>query len=136
MARSQRSMRVSALGVGLLLLATLIFGSGALSSAPLSRADHIAVVEAGIRCPACEGLSVAESNAPSAIAVRHQIEAWVKDGISDQMIKDRLVAQFGASVLLAPPKSGLSLWLWILPIALALGVAVIFVFLVIKRKRS
>ncbi|MEI6454018.1 MAG: cytochrome c-type biogenesis protein CcmH [Actinomycetes bacterium] len=136
MARSQRSMRVSALGVGLLLLATLIFGSGALSSAPLSRADHIAVVEAGIRCPACEGLSVAQSNAPSAIAVRHQIEAWVKDGISDQMIKDRLVAQFGASVLLAPPKSGLSLWLWILPIALALGVAVIFVFLVIKRKRS
>ena len=59
---------------------------------------------------------MAESNATSAIAVRHEIVAKVREGKSDNQILTSLEAAYGTSILLSPPTSGLGALLWIVPL--------------------
>jgi cytochrome c-type biogenesis protein CcmH len=76
---------------------------------------RIAHLESLVRCPACHDLSVAESNATSAIAVRNEITAAVKAGRSDNQILTSLEDSYGTSILLSPPTSGLGVLLWLVP---------------------
>ncbi len=82
---------------------------------PSTRAARIDHLETLVRCPACHDLSVAESNATSAIAVRDEIAAKVKAGQSDNQILTSLESVYGTSILLSPPTSGLGVLLWIVP---------------------
>jgi len=84
---------------------------------PSSQSARIAHLETLVRCPACHDLSVAESNATSAVAVRNEIAAKVKSGQSDNEILTSLESTYGASILLSPPTSGLGVLLWVVPIA-------------------
>jgi cytochrome c-type biogenesis protein CcmH len=104
----------------LALAAVLVVASGALDGAAPSRHDRIAQLEASIKCPSCEGLSVAQSNAPSAVAVRQRIVREVARGRSDVEIRDGLIATYGTTILLVPPKSGLTLVLWVGPLVVAM----------------
>ena len=83
-------------------------GSGA-----LARTQHL---ESLVRCPSCEDLSVAVSNATSAIAVRHEIATKVRQGQSDNQILTSLESVYGTSILLSPPSSGLGILLWVVPL--------------------
>jgi cytochrome c-type biogenesis protein CcmH len=98
------------------LAVALLIGSGVTSSAAPSAAQRAAALETQIRCPSCDDISVAQSSAASAIAVRHEVARLTASGVSDQAIEQRLVAQYGPSILLAPPDSGLSSLVWILPL--------------------
>jgi cytochrome c-type biogenesis protein CcmH len=115
------------LGVAFLLVVlavALAIGSGVGTSSPPTAAQRVAALEADLRCPSCEDLSVAQSTTSSALAVRKEVSQLVAAGASDQQIDQRLVAQYGPSILLRPPTSGLSALVWILPAvagALALG---------------
>ncbi len=80
-----------------------------------TEAARIAHLESLVRCPACRDLSVAESNATSAIAVRDEITAKVKAGRSDDQILTSLENSYGTSILLSPPTSGLGVLLWLVP---------------------
>jgi cytochrome c-type biogenesis protein CcmH len=74
------------------------------------------------RCPECEGLSVADSSAPTARAMRADIRARVGAGESDAEIRRAMVDRFGESVLLKPEGEGIGLVVWGLPvIAVVLG---------------
>jgi cytochrome c-type biogenesis protein CcmH/NrfF len=73
-------------------------------------------LETLVRCPACDNLSVAVSNATSAIAVRHEIATKVHDGQSDNQILTSLESAYGTSILLSPPTSGLGVLLWVVPL--------------------
>jgi cytochrome c-type biogenesis protein CcmH/NrfF len=99
-------------------------------SAPssVSRIDHL---EGLVRCPACDDLSVAVSNATSAIAVRHEIARDVHRGQSDNHILTSLEATYGPSILLSPPTSGLGILLWAVP----LGVLVLIVVIALRLAR-
>jgi cytochrome c-type biogenesis protein CcmH len=81
-----------------------------------SEAARIAHLETLVRCPSCDDLSVAVSNATSAIAVRHEISTKVHEGKSDDEILTSLEAAYGTSILLSPPTSGLGVLLWIVPL--------------------
>ena len=81
-----------------------------------SESSRIAHLETLVRCPSCDDLSVAVSNATSAIAVRHEITAKVHEGQSDDEILTSLEAAYGTSILLSPPTSGLGVLLWIVPL--------------------
>ena len=85
-----------------------------------SEAARIAHLETLVRCPSCDDLSVAVSNATSAIAVRHEISTKVHEGKSDDEILTSLEAAYGTSILLSPPTSGLGVLLWIVPLLGAL----------------
>ncbi len=98
-----------------------------------STVTRIAHLESLVRCPACEDISVAQSNATAAIAVRHEIAARVRRGDSDTQILTSLEATYGTSILLSPPTSGLGALLWIVPIAGLVLVVVIGIRLARRR---
>ena len=75
-----------------------------------------------LRCPECEGLSVADSSAPTARAMRADIRERVAAGESDAEIRQAMIDRFGDSVLLKPEGEGIGLLVWGLPVvALVLG---------------
>lgn len=106
------------------LAVALVIGSGALSSSPQTAGQRAAAIEAGVRCPSCTDLSVSESNATTAIAVRHQIESMVSAGRSTADIDQVLVSEYGQTVLLVPPDAGGIPVIWIIPLVLGAGALV------------
>ena len=137
MSPSSRAARRSlAWGVlGVVLIVALLIGSGVFSSKPLTRAQRVEAIASGIKCPSCEDLSVADSNAQTAVTVRTAIAAQVAAGRTDQQIDDYLVARYGSAIVLTPPKSGWSLLVWVLP--LVAGVAALggLTLFVVRRRR-
>jgi cytochrome c-type biogenesis protein CcmH/NrfF len=103
------------------LIVALMIGGGALDASPPTAGQRAAALEAGVRCPSCTDLSVAESNATTAIAVRHQIESMVATGRSNADIDQALVSEYGQTVLLVPPDAGGVPLIWIIPIVLGAG---------------
>ena len=96
----------------------LVIGSGVFDAASPSAAQRAAAIEAGVRCPSCTDLSVAQSNATTAIAVRHQIENMVAAGQSTADIDQTLVSEYGQTILLVPPDAGGVPVIWIIPAVL------------------
>ena len=103
------------------LIVALMIGGGALDASPPTAGQRAAELEAGVRCPSCTDLSVAESNATTAIAVRHQIESMVAAGRSNADIDQARVSEYGQTVLLVPPDAGGVPLIWIIPIVLGAG---------------
>jgi len=101
------------------VLALVVVGVVVLVAAPstATSAGRIAHLETLVKCPSCEDLSVAQSNATSAIAVRHEIERRVRAGESDNRILTSLESRYGTSILLSPSTSGVGTLLWIVPLA-------------------
>lgn len=121
--------KVSFVAALVVLGVALAIGAGVGSSSPQTDAQRAASIEAQVRCPSCDDLSVLQSAASSAVAVRGQISDEVAAGESTRRIEAQLVGQYGPSILLAPPKSGLSALVWYVPAvagAVALGALVAF----------
>jgi cytochrome c-type biogenesis protein CcmH len=95
--------------------------------------SRIAHLESLVKCPACEDISVAQSNATSAIAVRNEIAQRVRSGDSDSQILTSLESRYGTSILLSPPTSGIGALLWLVPVAALLALAVAGVRLARRR---
>ena len=112
------------------LVVALIIGTGLFESAPQTAAQRASAIEAGVRCPSCTDVSVAQSNATTAIAVRHQIESMVKAGRSTAAIDQALVSEYGQTILLTPPDTGGVPLIYVVPIvagvAAVTGVGVLF----------
>jgi cytochrome c-type biogenesis protein CcmH/NrfF len=100
----------------------LVIGSGVLSGARQTPAQHASAIEAVVRCPSCTDVSVAQSNESTALAVRHQIVRMVDQGRSTAEIEQTLVSQYGRTILLVPP-GGFAL-IWLIPIVLGAGTLV------------
>lgn len=80
--------------------------------------DRVAALGARIRCPVCQGESIADSPAEYARDMMDFVTARVADGWSDEQILDHLEQRF-AGIRLDPPFAGGTLLLWILPAAAA-----------------
>jgi cytochrome c-type biogenesis protein CcmH len=121
------------IGLGLVVvvaLAVVLWPSG--SQSPAARAHEL---ETQLKCPECQGLSVADSQAPTSRAIRSDIKRRIKAGQSDEEIRQAYVDNYGESILLSPQDSGVSLLIWILPVVVvALGATGIV--LVLRRNRE
>ncbi len=117
--------------VALCVSGALIFASWAQSKAPTqaARSDHLA---SQVRCPTCQGLSVAESTSPLAMASRDEINRRLSEGESDKQIRAYFVSRYGDTALMTPDKHGFALVAWIAPAVLGL-LAVIAVVFTIRR---
>ena len=81
-------------------------------------------VGALLRCPVCQGMSVADSPAEMAVNMKAQVNELLARGYTEEQILDYFEKSYGQFVLLRP-KSKI---LWFLPlVALVLGVAVVAV---------
>jgi cytochrome c-type biogenesis protein CcmH len=98
-------------------LAVVLWPNGHQSAA--ARAHSL---ETQLKCPECQGLSVADSQAPTSRAIRADIKRRIAKGQSDGQIRQAYVDDYGESILLTPQDSGISLIVWVLPVlVLALG---------------
>jgi cytochrome c-type biogenesis protein CcmH len=88
-------------------------------------ADQVHAIAAGLRCPVCRDLSVADSPAPLAQQMRTQIAERLAAGKGPDAIREEFVAAYGESVLLVPPRRGVGLVAWLAPaVLLAAGLLV------------
>ena len=83
-----------------------------------------------LRCPVCQGMSVADSPSEMAVNMKHQVRELIARGYTREQILRYFERSYGQFVLLKPKFQGVNTLVWILPIlALILGAAVIFSFM-------
>jgi cytochrome c-type biogenesis protein CcmH len=88
--------------------------------------DRVHQLGTQIKCPVCQGESIANSPAPMARDMMALVSERVAGGASDTEIIDELLSAYSGAVLLDPPASGATLVLWVAPLAaLAAGIAII-----------
>jgi cytochrome c-type biogenesis protein CcmH len=75
-------------------------------------------IASGLRCPVCQGLSVADSPSPTAVAMKDRVRELVVAGYTEEQINDYFIARYGEWVLLSPPAKGLAWLLWLGPAGL------------------
>ncbi|HEX3485787.1 MAG TPA: cytochrome c-type biogenesis protein [Micropepsaceae bacterium] len=89
-----------------------------------------------LRCLVCQGQSIDESNSALAADLRRLIRQQMQQGLSDDDIKNFLVARYGAFVLMKPPVRQDTFFLWFGPGLLVLvGGAVVGVTVLRARRR-
>ena len=119
----------------LLLAAAVVVASvamAALLSNGGSLHERARAIEAQLRCPTCQGLSIADSPATSATQMRSLVEEQLTGGASDDQVRAFFVARYGRWILLEPPLAGPDLALWLAPgVIVALGT-----LLVVRRARA
>ena len=74
-----------------------------------------------LRCPMCQGLSIADSSSSAARAQMDKVRELVAAGKTDQQIRDYFTSRYGEWALLDPPASGMNLLVWLLPLLLLVG---------------
>jgi cytochrome c-type biogenesis protein CcmH len=99
----------------LALGAVLALSSGAQPSAS-QRTDALA---RELRCPDCQGLSVADSPTRSAQKIRRQIDELVAGGARDADVRSHFVARYGQWILLAPSSPAY----WLIPFVVVAAAA-------------
>ena len=119
--------QLPAVAVGALLALLAILALLWLAPTVASDAERTGALAAELRCPDCQGLSVADSQTAAAREIRRQIDELVASGATDAAVRAHFVERYGEWILLAPA----SPFAWILPIvALAVGVAALVIWLV------
>ncbi len=83
-----------------------------------------AELEGEVMCPVC-GTTLDQSSSPAAQQIKRVIARGIAAGDTKSEIKDRLVADYGESILAAPPRRGFGLLAWWLPIGGILVAAVV-----------
>jgi len=86
-----------------------------------------------LRCPKCQGETIAESNAGIAVDLRREVRRMLSEGKSDAEILDFMTARFGDFVLYKPPFSTRTFVLWFAPVMI-LGGALIIALVVIRKR--
>ncbi len=107
-------------------------GLAAASAGRASLDDRARAIEAQLRCPTCQGLSIADSPATSAAQMRALVSEQLAAGASGDEVRAFFVARYGRWILLDPPVGGPDLALWLAPaVFVATGAA-----LVVRRSRT
>jgi len=73
-----------------------------------------------MRCPVCQGLSVADSPVASAIAIREEVRSLLREGYTRDQIFDYFEGAYGEFIRLSPRARGFNLVVWIAPIVMVL----------------
>lgn len=89
-----------------------------------------------LRCLVCQNESLASSHAELAEDLRREVRELMQKGMSDQEIKDYLVARYGDFVLYEPPMKSFTLLLWLGPFALLVGGLGVLVFQLRNRRKT
>lgn len=79
-----------------------------------------------LRCPVCQGLSVADSPSEMAVNMKGQVRELLSRGYTQEQILSYFERSYGQFVLLKPKFNGVAAAVWVLPLlAVAIGVVVV-----------
>lgn len=91
-----------------------------------ANSDRTQAIGSQIKCPVCQGESIADSPAPMARDMMALVSERVAAGVGDDEIIEELLGSYTGALLLDPPTSGNTLALWLAPLAaLIVGAGVI-----------
>lgn len=80
-----------------------------------------------VRCPVCQGLSVADSPSEMAVNMKEQVRELLSRGYTEEQILKYFELSYGQFVLLEPKFEGVNTLVWLLPgIALLIGGVIVF----------
>ena len=99
-----------------------------LPAKPEGNRPTLADLEGEVMCPVCN-TTLDQSSSPEARRIEALISARIAAGDSKSEIKDVLVAEYGPSILAAPPKKGFNLLAWLLPFVALFGGGLVLGFL-------
>lgn len=94
---------------------------------PESLDQRVHDVASQLKCPVCQGESVADSPSTISQQMRAVIRQQLQQGQSEQQIIQYFVSRYGNSILWSPPKQGFTMLAWIIPIAILLCGALLLV---------
>ncbi len=138
------SSRSCPAGFGPLLLVALLFAAPALAASPeapppgepaplgpplsgaaLDRATE--EVSALMRCPVCQGLSVADSPATSAVDLKAEVRRQLALGYTEEQVIASFERSYGEFIRLEPKAEGFNWLVWLAPlVAFLAGAAVVY----------
>lgn len=106
------------------ILLALLAIAAAVAVASLPRAEtadeRVERIASQLRCPVCQGLSVADSPSETARDMRRVIAQRVAEGRSDAEIRTEFRAAYGDWIVLEPPLFDPRGAVWLLPLAAVL----------------
>ena len=103
---------------------------------PLTLGQRVERVTSEIRCPTCQGLSAAVSDAPAARAIRDDVRRRLAEGQSEDEVKAALVASYGPGLLLKPEPRGVGLLVWVLPVVGTAAALAVLGAVLARRRRA
>ena len=107
--------------MGVILIVCLAIAAGR-SAGPETAEDRINAVAETIKCPTCQGESVADSNAPSSRQIRDDIADRLSRGESPDQIRAFYAQSYGDAILLTPSATGLASVVWVVPVVALVGI--------------
>ncbi len=120
--------------VALLFVLLVAGGAVAKEAAPLAADEaveqRLITIAEELRCLVCQNESLAGSHADLAEDLRREVRSLIKQGKTDQEVKDFLVSRYGDFVLYRPPVKPTTWLLWIGPfVFLIVGIAGLVTYL-------
>lgn len=115
--------------VAVLLTAVPSHGQNRLPAAPLAykqlddpaqEAKASALMQE-LRCLVCQGQSIADSDAPLAGDMRHEVRSKIAAGESPEAVRNWLIARYGNWVTYNPPFDAATALLWLGPLVFLLA---------------
>jgi cytochrome c-type biogenesis protein CcmH len=120
------------------VLALATFSAEANEAAPLAEdpvvEQRLITIAEELRCLVCQNESLAGSRSDLALDLRREIRSLIKQGKSDQEVRDFLVSRYGDFVLYRPPVKPTTWLLWGGPFVL-LGGGLLGLFLFLRRRK-
>ena len=120
-----------------LVIAAVVIAAGALGLQRNGRPSldqRTLSVAAQVRCPVCNGQTVAESDAPPSLAIRSQIHTELAAGQQPRQVLAGIVGSYGPGILEKPGANGVGLIVWVLPVVVVAG-AIVGLVLAFRRWR-
>ena len=119
-----------------MLLAPWVRAADALPMAEDPQVEaRLVVIAEELRCLVCQNESLASSHAELADDLRREVRELIRQGKTDQEVKDFLVARYGDFVLYRPEVKPLTWVLWFGPFVLLL-VAAVFLGVYLRQRRQ
>jgi len=80
-----------------------------------------------LRCPVCQGMSVADSPSTVALDMKREVRELLERGYTQEQVLNHFEESYGQFVLLKPKFRGINALVWILPILVLIGGAALVV---------
>jgi cytochrome c-type biogenesis protein CcmH len=89
-------------------------------------------VASELRCPVCQGLSIADSPSDLSTQMKDLVREQLRAGKTPDEVKRYFIDKYGEWILLAPKPSGANLLVYLLPVGAVIG-GLVLVWSVVRR---
>ena len=87
-----------------------------------------------VRCPVCLGQSIAESETEESEALKIFIQAKLKEGESEEAIRETLRTLYGDEILFRPPFENRTIFLWLAPFGFFFLILMILLWKIVQSR--